>query len=65
MKRLFKGGRVVDPANGLDGMFDAPLAIVDLETTGTHSGFDRITEVGIVTLTDDGIARVIAGRLSD
>lgn len=22
MKRLFKGGRVVDPANGLDGMFD-------------------------------------------
>ena len=22
MKRLFKGGRVVDPANGIDGMFD-------------------------------------------
>jgi len=31
---------------------DRPLAFVDLETTGTHSGFDRITEVGIVTLTD-------------
>jgi len=31
---------------------DQPLAFVDLETTGTHPGFDRITEVGIVTLTD-------------
>jgi DNA polymerase-3 subunit epsilon len=34
---------------------DRPLAFVDLETTGTHSGFDRITEVGIVTLTDGAI----------
>ena len=33
-------------------VLDQPLAFVDLETTGTHSGFDRITEVGIVTLTD-------------
>jgi len=31
---------------------DHPLACVDLETTGTHPGFDRITEVGIVTITD-------------
>jgi DNA polymerase-3 subunit epsilon len=31
---------------------DAPLAFVDLETTGTHATYDRITEVGIVTLTD-------------
>jgi len=34
MKRLFKGGRVVDPANGIDGMFDV---LID---------GDRISEVG-------------------
>src|SRR5919112_3504486 len=34
MKRLFKGGRVVDPANGRDGMFDV---LID---------GDRIAEVG-------------------
>ena len=36
-------------------LLDAPLAFVDLETTGTHATYDRITEVGIVTLTD-GVA---------
>jgi DNA polymerase-3 subunit epsilon len=36
-------------------LLDAPLAFVDLETTGTHATWDRITEVGIVTLTD-GVA---------
>jgi DNA polymerase-3 subunit epsilon len=36
-------------------LLDQPLAFVDLETTGTHSGFDRITEVGIVTLTDGAL----------
>ncbi len=41
MKRLFKGGRVVDPANGIDGMFDVlidgELVVAvgrDLPTTG-------------------------------
>jgi DNA polymerase-3 subunit epsilon len=27
---------------------DAPLAIVDLETTGTRAGRDRITEIGVI-----------------
>ena len=29
-------------------LFAPSLAIVDLETTGTHAGRDRITEVGVV-----------------
>lgn len=29
---------------------DAPLAIVDLETSGTHAGRDRITEIGVIEL---------------
>src|SRR3954468_18460753 len=29
-------------------LFQAPLAIVDLETTGTRPGADRITEIGVV-----------------
>jgi DNA polymerase-3 subunit epsilon len=33
-------------------LLDQPLACVDLETTGTNANWDRITEVGIVTLTD-------------
>jgi len=28
--------------------FDTPLAIVDLETTGGHPGFDRITEIAVI-----------------
>ncbi len=36
----------------MPSLLDQPLAFVDLETTGTHATFDRITEVGIVTLTD-------------
>jgi len=27
---------------------EAPLAIVDLETTGAHPGFDRITEIAVI-----------------
>ncbi len=36
----------------MPSLLDQPLAFVDLETTGTHATYDRITEVGIVTLTD-------------
>ena len=32
---------------------DAPLAIVDLETTGTHAQRDRITEIGVIEV--DGL----------
>ena len=34
-------------------LFAPSLAIVDLETTGTHAGRDRITEVGIVRVDAD------------
>lgn len=27
---------------------DTPLAIVDLETTGGHPGFDRIAEIAVI-----------------
>jgi DNA polymerase-3 subunit epsilon len=38
----------------------ARFAFVDLETTGTHAGADRITEIGIVRVDDDacGMPRV-------
>jgi DNA polymerase-3 subunit epsilon len=36
----------------MPSLLDEPLAFVDLETTGTHATYDRITEVGIITLTD-------------
>jgi len=29
-------------------LFDAPLAIVDLETTGAHPSWDRITEIAVI-----------------
>lgn len=34
-------------------LFAPSLAFVDLETTGTHAGEDRITEVGIVRVDED------------
>lgn len=34
---------------------DRPLAIVDIETTGGSVTRDRITEIGIVEVTDDGV----------
>jgi len=30
------------------GFLDGPLAIVDLETTGTQPAADRITEIGVI-----------------
>lgn len=30
------------------GLLDAPLAIVDLETTGAHPAWDRVTEIAVV-----------------
>jgi DNA polymerase-3 subunit epsilon len=35
---------------------DRPLAFIDLETTGAIASLDRITEVGIVEVTSDGIS---------
>jgi DNA polymerase-3 subunit epsilon len=29
-------------------LLDAPLAIVDLETTGAHAGWDRVTEIALI-----------------
>ena len=29
-------------------MLDAPMAIVDLETTGTDPAFDRVTEIAVL-----------------
>ena len=43
MKRLLRGGRVVDPANGVDGAFDV---LID---------GDRITRVGRDLPVDDGV----------
>ena len=31
-------------------LVEAPLAIVDLETTGTRPGADRITEIGVLEI---------------
>lgn len=36
-------------------MFDTPLAIVDLETTGGHITRDRITEIGILLVDGDQV----------
>lgn len=33
-------------------LFDAPLAIVDVETTGAHPAWDRITEIAVVEVQD-------------
>ena len=29
-------------------LLDAPLAIVDLETTGAHPAWDRVTEIAVI-----------------
>ena len=33
-------------------LFDAPLAIVDVETTGAHPAWDRVTEIAVVEVQD-------------
>jgi len=33
-------------------LFDAPLAIVDVETTGAHPAWDRVTEIAVVEVRD-------------
>ena len=37
-------------------MLDAPLAIVDLETTGAHPSHDRVTEIAVIEV-DGGEVR--------
>ena len=37
-------------------LLDAPLAIVDLETTGVHPAHDRVTEIAVVEVNDGTIA---------
>ncbi len=37
-------------------LLDAPLAIVDLETTGAHSSWDRVTEIAVVEVDGGRIA---------
>ena len=36
-------------------LFDAPLAIVDLETTGAHPAWDRVTEIAVLEVEDGEI----------
>jgi DNA polymerase-3 subunit epsilon len=36
-------------------LFDAPLAIVDLETTGAHPAWDRVTEIAVVEVQDGDV----------
>ena len=37
-------------------LFDAPLAIVDLETTGAHPSWDRITEIAVIEVAGGDVA---------
>jgi len=32
------------------GLLEAPLAIVDVETTGAHPGWDRVTEIAVIEI---------------
>jgi DNA polymerase-3 subunit epsilon len=36
-------------------LFDAPLAIVDLETTGAHPAWDRVTEIAVIEVADGAV----------
>jgi DNA polymerase-3 subunit epsilon len=35
--------------------FPIPCAIVDIESTGRNVPYDRITEIGIIEVTEDGV----------
>lgn len=35
--------------------FPIPCAIVDIESTGRNVTYDRITEIGIIDVTEDGV----------
>lgn len=37
-------------------LLDAPLAIVDLETTGVHPAHDRVTEIAVIEVDDGEVA---------
>ncbi len=37
-------------------MLDAPLAIVDLETTGAHPAYDRVTEIAVIEVNGGEVA---------
>ena len=37
-------------------LLDAPLAIVDLETTGAHPAWNRVTEIAVVEVQDGEVA---------
>jgi len=36
-------------------LFDAPLAIVDLETTGAHPAWDRVTEIAVIEVAEGDV----------
>ena len=44
-------------------LFAPSLAFLDLETTGTAAARDRVTEVGIVRVDEDGGAGSLRGSL--
>lgn len=46
-----------DTGRACHGAFDMPLVFVDLETTGGAAGEDRITEIGVVELSGQGVSR--------
>ena len=49
MKRLLKGGRLVDPANGRDGMFDVLIDGDRIASVGRDLPADGATVVEIPT----------------
>ena len=59
MKRLLKGGRVVDPANGRDGVFDI---LIDGDRIA-RVGRDLPAEDGTVVVDDSGGPRVCPGSI--
>ena len=36
-------------------LLDAPLAIVDVETTGAHPAWDRVTEIAVVEVNEGDV----------